>query len=326
MTGWLTAPIRTTRTTATRERSSPICTASRARTEYKESYLARIGGIDQWICVRGQDRDNPIILLVHGGPASPLIPTLWQFQRPLEEYFTVVNYDQRGGGRTHRANDPDSVAATIHIAQYVSDAIELAESIIPRYGARKLVLMGHSWGTVIALQAALARPELFHAYVGIGQIINTKTNEELSFTYGLEQARQTNNTEAIKEMETIAPYPGETPITREYTPEDVDAIDEGNEFTLGKVLDEFLEVDFTGVSRFPIPVLMFMGRHDYTTPSEPTAAWLEAVEAPYKRRVWFENSAHLVPFEEPGKTLLSLVEYVRPLTDPVSVGDTGAPD
>lgn len=315
----------------------------------QESYLARIGGIDQWISVRGQDRDNPIILLVHGGPASPLAPTLWQFQRPWEEYFTVVNYDQRGAGKTYRASDPESIAATIHIAQYVSDAIEIAESIVAKYGARKLVLMGHSWGTIIGFQAALARPDLFHAYVGIGQIINTRTNEELSFTYGLEQARQTNNAEAVEEMESIAPYPGETPVTREriiiarkwpqyyggltayrdssdyyfyapllspeYSPEDIDAIDEGNEFTLAKILPEFLAVDFTGVLEFPIPVLMFMGRHDFTTPSVPTATWLEAVDAPYKRGVWFENSAHMIPFEEPGKTLISLVTYVRPLTD-----------
>jgi pimeloyl-ACP methyl ester carboxylesterase len=73
-------------------------------------------------------------------------------------------------------------------------------------------------------------------------------------------------------------------------------------------------VDFTGVKTFPIPVLMFMGRHDYTTPSEPTAAWLQAVHAPYKQSVWFENSAHMIPWEEPGKTLLSLVTYVKPLT------------
>jgi pimeloyl-ACP methyl ester carboxylesterase len=72
-------------------------------------------------------------------------------------------------------------------------------------------------------------------------------------------------------------------------------------------------VDFTGVKTFPIPVIMFMGRHDYTTPSAPTAAWLQAVHSPYKRGVWFENSAHMIPWEEPGKTLLSLVTYVKPL-------------
>ena len=66
----------------------------------QETYKTRIGGIDQWLNVRGQDRANPIIVFIHGGPASPLMPTTWQFQRPLEEYFTVVNYDQRGAGKT----------------------------------------------------------------------------------------------------------------------------------------------------------------------------------------------------------------------------------
>jgi len=313
----------------------------------QETYTLRVGGIDQWVYVRGQDRSNPIILFVHGGPASPLSPTTWEFQRPWEEYFTMVTYDQRGAGRTFLATDPKSISDTIHISQYVSDVIDIAEQIKRRYHARKLILMGHSWGTVIGMKTALARPDLFYAYVGIGQVINTRTNERLSFEYGLDQARKTHNAEAIKELESIAPYPGSKPITREriiiarkwpqyfgglsayrdeskyyfdapllspdYVAKDVAAIDDGNAFTLGRILPEFLDVDFTKVKRFPIPVIMFMGRHDYTAPSAPTAAWLAAVHAPYKRGIWFENSAHLMPFEEPGKALVSLITYVRPL-------------
>src|SRR5690606_1992332 len=88
---------------------------------------------------------------------------------------------------------------------------------------------------------------------------------------------------------------------------------EGNAFTLGRILDEFLQVDFTAVEEFPIPVVMFLGRHDYTTPSEPTAAWLAGVRAPYKKASWFEHSAHMIPWEQPGKTLVSLLQHVRPL-------------
>src|SRR3546814_5965106 len=78
--------------------------------------------------------------------------------------------------------------------------------------------------------------------------------------------------------------------------------------TLGRILPEFLEVDYKPVREFPIPVVMFMGRHDYTTPSQPTADWLARVDAPYKRGVWFERSAHMIPWEEPGKLLVSLLE------------------
>ncbi len=61
----------------------------------QERYAVNLGGIRQWVYVRGENRDNPVILMVHGGPASPVSPLMWMFQRPIEEYFTVVNYDQR---------------------------------------------------------------------------------------------------------------------------------------------------------------------------------------------------------------------------------------
>src|SRR3546814_1140508 len=96
--------------------------------------------------------------------------TTWEFQRPLEEYFTVVNYDQRGAGKTFLANDPDAVADTLHIERYVDDAIEIAEHVRARLGKDKLIVMAHSWGTVVGMGAALERPDLFHAYVGIGQV------------------------------------------------------------------------------------------------------------------------------------------------------------
>ena len=84
-------------------------------------------------------------------------------------------------------------------------------------------------------------------------------------------------------------------------------MNDGSLFTLGRLLDEYVTVDFKPVRAFPIPVVMFMGRHDYTTPSQPTADWLERVDAPYKRGVWFERSAHMMPWEEPGKLLVSLL-------------------
>src|SRR5690606_17480122 len=176
----------------------------------------------------------------------------------------------------------------------------------------------------------------------------TRLNEQLSVEYGLERARAEGNAEAIAELESIAPYPGDAPITRDriiiarkwpqhygglnayrdaeqdyyygasllapdYDCEDRRAFFAGNVFTLEHLLDQYLQVDFSGVREFPIPVLMFLGRHDYTTPSAPTAEWLDRVRAPYKRAVWFEHSAHMMPWEEPGRTLQALLEHVRPL-------------
>lgn len=313
----------------------------------QETYKTLIGGIDQWLNVRGQSRDNPVILFVHGGPASTAMPTLWQFQRPIEEYFTVVHWDQRGAGKTFRETDPASIAESIHIPRYVDDAIEVAEHVRKRYHKDKVILLGHSWGTIVGMHAALKRPDLFHAYVGVGQVINVRDNERISYDFALRVAKEKNDAEALKELASIAPYPGDQPITREriitarkwpqyyggmtayresslyyfnapllspeYDKADAKAIDEGNVYTLGKILPEFVEVDFKGVRTFPIPVVMFLGRHDYTTPAMPTVEWMNQVKAPYKRTVMFERSAHMMPWEEPGKMLVSLLEYVRPL-------------
>ena len=314
----------------------------------QETYRQRINGVDHWISIRGQDRANPVILFVHGGPASPTMPSLWQFQRPLEEYFTMVHYDQRGAGKTWREDHSDAVAGTIRIQTYVDDLVAMAEHVRNRLGKQRLVLMAHSWGTIPAMRAALARPDLFHAYVGIGQVIDVRENERISIGYGLAEARRHGNADAVREIEALLPYPGTGPLTRErivaarkwpqhyggmaahrdatnlwfygaarlspdYDAEDRAALNAGSLFTLERLLDEFVQVDFSGVREFPIPVVMFMGRHDYTTPSRPTADWLARVQAPSKRGVWFERSAHMIPWEEPGKTLVALLEVVRPL-------------
>ncbi|MFY0256174.1 alpha/beta hydrolase [Chitinophaga sp. 30R24] len=313
----------------------------------QENYEANIGGVKQWVFARGQNKDNPVILFVHGGPASPMSPVMWMFQRPIEEYFTVVNYDQRASGKTYLANDTAALSETINIDRYADDAIELTELIKKRYQKKKVILIGHSWGTIVAMKAALKRPDLFYAYVGIGQVINTMDNERLSYEYGVKEATRLNNEAALKELKSIAPYPGDKPVTREriiiarkwpqyygglsafrdepiyyfdapllspeYNKQEVAAIDQGSLFTLSRILPEFLKVDFKNIKEFPIPVLMFMGRYDYTTPSAPTDLWLKKVKASYKKGIWFENSAHLIPLEEPGKMFLTLVEYVRPL-------------
>ncbi|NSL86114.1 alpha/beta hydrolase [Chitinophaga sp. Mgbs1] len=313
----------------------------------QENYTVNINGVDQWLYARGQNKDNPVILFIHGGPASPLSPVMWTFQRPLEEYYTIVTYDQRGAGRTFLNIPPDSIAASIRIDTFVDDAIEVASYIRQRYHAKKIILMGHSWGTILGMKAALKRPDLFAAYIGVGQVINVMENERVSFDYAVEQATRHKNDSALAELKSIAPYPGNEPITRhriiiarnwaqyygglsayrsesmyfynapwlspEYDANDIPAIDNGNIFTLWRILPEFLQVDFKKVHTFPIPVFMFLGRHDYTTPAEPTAAWMKQVKAPVKKAVWFEHSSHLIPMEEPGKMLISLKECLDPV-------------
>lgn len=316
----------------------------------------RLGGIDQWISIRGADRDNPVLLYLHGGPAQPMMPASWTFQRAWEDFFTVVQWDQRATGKTYLASDPEAVADTIRIDRYVEDAIELIALLRERYGKDKVVLMGHSWGTIVGMEVLLRRPEWLHAYVGLGQVVSVEDNETRGYEYALGRARAEGNREAIAELEALAPYPGSEPLTRDrigmqrkwsihygglsayrdnadqyfasqrlspdYSEADRRAIHEGSLLTLDRVMAEWNAVDYRGVRKVDAPVVMFMGRHDYTTSSQLAADWLDAVEAPATRAVWFEHSAHLAPLEEPGRVLMALVDQVRPFA--VAAGD-GAP-
>lgn len=323
-----------------------------APTGVQETHHVRIGGIDQVITVRGMDRANPILLYLHGGPAAPMMPASWTFQKPWEDYFTVVQWDQRAAGRTFRANDPAIVAPTIAVDRYVADAVELIDWLRARYDKRKVILVGHSWGTVIGLRVLAEAPERLHAYVGIGQIIRPWTDEPIGHAYALAAARAEGNAAAVRELEALAPYPGDDlrngridaqrkwvirygghsayrdnsdhyfrsqRLSPDYTPEDRRAIAAGSALTLDRILGEWRGIDFRGLRHVRAPVVMLMGRHDFTTPSEPVADWLATVDAPFKHGAWFEHSAHFAPIEQPGRTLVTLVHHVRPLA--VAAGD-----
>src|SRR5580698_2152938 len=132
----------------------------------------QINGSTQWVSIRGKDRRNPIILFLHGGPGSPTMPADYTFQTPWEDYFTVVQWDQRGTGKTYAANDPAITAATLSMMQMTSDAEEVVRYLMKRYDKKKIFLLGHSWGSALGVQLAQRHPEWFYAYIGVGQVVN----------------------------------------------------------------------------------------------------------------------------------------------------------
>lgn len=308
--------------------------------------IVQLGGVPQFVSIRGRDRTNPVLLVCHGGPAGPLSPTAWMWQRGLEDYFTVVNYDQRASGRSVRFSDLQTLDKELTLDHYVRDATELVGWLQTELGVEKVALLGHSWGTVIGLSLAQQRPDLLHCYVGAGQITSGRDNERLSFEYGRRRAAEDHNSAALAEMATIEPYPGEQPVTLErvlvarkwpqhygglsahraesdyyfnapdlsplYTADDVEALRAGSAFTVPRVLNQMLEFDFTSVSHLAVPVVEFYGRHDWTTPTEPTERWMRTLSAPSKAEVWFEHSGHMCMFEQPGHFLVSLVQHVLP--------------
>jgi proline iminopeptidase len=315
----------------------------------QETLELTLGGVRQVVNVRGSDRANPLLLFIHGGPGSVEMPIAWTFQRGWEDYFTVVQWDQRAAGRSYRLNDPATIGATLNPARYRDDAIELIEQLTKRYGKRKVIVLGHSWGSVVGLSVAAKRPDLLHAYVGFGQVIDFRENERRGYAWTLAEARRRGNADAVRELEAIAPYPGDGPLdlektgierkwniefgglaayredanfyfraprlSPEYTPEDRKAWDAGSALTMKSMWPQLADISYASLARVDVPVVMFVGRHDWTTPSSVTEEWLARVRAPAKKLVWFEHSAHLMMIEEPGRTLLHLVEDVRPFAD-----------
>ena len=174
----------------------------------QETFEAALGGARQVVNVRGADRRNPILLFVHGGPGAVEMPIAWSFQRPWEDYFTVVQWDQRGAGRSFLLNDPDALALTLTPERYRDDAIELIELLRERYGKRKVILLGHSWGSIVGIMVAAQRPDLLHAYVGVGQVIDFRENEREGYAWTLSRALADGNKEAVRELEALRPYPG----------------------------------------------------------------------------------------------------------------------
>ena len=133
-----------------------------------ERLKLRIGGIDQWVSIRGRDRRNPILLFLHGGPAAVTMPVGYTYQSPWEDYFTVVQWDQRGAGKTYAANTEQQMAPGMTIAGMTDDAVQIVQYLREHYGKQKIFLLGHSFGTVLGTRLARQHPDWFHAYIGVG--------------------------------------------------------------------------------------------------------------------------------------------------------------
>ena len=309
-----------------------------------------LGGIDQWVSIRGRDTRNPLLLVIHGGPGYVLMPESWWMSRDWEEYFTVVHWDQRGTGKTLLINDPAKVAPTMTLARSVSDAEEMVSWLRHEFGKRKIFVLAHSAGTYAGLQLALRHPDWLYAYIGVGQMADMPESERRGWSFAMDAARRSANAQAIRQLESIAPYfaPGHpsplkdlylqrkwvgyfggvmayrrdndadsdlVKLSPDYTPEELRHIYDGNEFAERFLLADLVDGDWSVIRTLRCPLFLFEGRHDYNANSQAAWQWFQKVQAPAKRFVWFEESGHMPMTEEPGKFVISLVRFVRPIAE-----------
>lgn len=310
----------------------------------------RIGGIDQFVSIRGADRRNPVLLYIHGGPGYVSIPMSWWFNRGAEEYFTIVQWDQRAAGKTYLLSDPAKIAPTLTPQRMIADAEEMAAWARKEFGKDKIFVLGHSWGSFLGLRLAQRHPEWLYAYIGVCQLIDGPESERRGWRFAMDAAHCEGNADAMRELEAIAPYgaAGTTipikdiyverkwvgyyggvmayrrdnkddselaQLSPDYSDQEIGHIWDGNKFATPYLLPEVVALDLTKIDKLSVRLILFEGRHDFNVNSEVAAAWFDRVKVPDKHLVWFEHSGHIPMTEERGKFLLSLVRYARPIAE-----------
>ena len=306
--------------------------------------FVRIGGIDQWVQIRGEDRSNPVLLILAGGPGNSLVPLTPVF-RAWEKDFTVIQWDQRGAAKTYGRNGGKEAPMTIE--RMVADGIELTEYLREHLQHSKVVLLGHSWGTVLGVMMVKVRPDLFAAYVGTGQVVAKEEKEEILYAAAMEKARAAHDDDSIRKLEAIGapPYKSQEDLLVEravserydtdaernledtlrpvvlfapdYSLHDIYSLLQGTKFAADALYDEVLRYDARTLGpRFDVPFFIFNGDLDLVTPMDLAQRYFDTIEAPQKVFVALEGGGHSAMLTMPDRFLNELVTRVRPLAVP----------
>jgi len=305
-----------------------------------EARYVSIGGIEQWVTIRGEDRRNPVLLFVHGGPADTT--TLWSlpFFFPWEQRFTVVQWDQRGAGRTFGKSGP-SVGPTLTIGRMAQDGIELARYLRQHLGKRKIIVVAHSFGTILGLRMVRQQPDLFAAYVGTGELADEARNYSVAYEALLNKARTIGNQQAFDELKRLGPPPYASyrgySVQRKWSnrfehadrflPATIGLALQAPGYSVQDLNDYLAGQLFSGNILFPqtrsqkmqdlglkfaVPIFFFEGTEDFTTPTALAREYLTAIQAPRKEFVPIPGG-HFAVFINSDEFLRKLVARVLPL-------------
>ncbi|MGH8319275.1 MAG: alpha/beta fold hydrolase [Steroidobacteraceae bacterium] len=310
----------------------PLCSWARGRPIAEARYVP-IGGIEQWVQIRGDDRDNPALLWLNGGPGYSTIPDTPGY-RQWEQYFTVVMWDQRGEGKTLERSGT-SVAPTMTIERMAEDGIELVEYLCRHLRKTKIILLGHSWGSILGIHMIKLRPDLFSAYVGTGQIVDLERDAEAAYPLLLERAKALHNTVAVKQLERVGPPPypdspkkwvwirwanaldpqppGVWATLRDGKRAPAD-IEEGAEFSQGLMWSSIMHDDLPKLGLdFKVPIFFIQGAEDELAVTALARTYFDQIHAPLKKFIVLPRVGHLAIFTARKAFLAQLVKWVRPV-------------
>jgi pimeloyl-ACP methyl ester carboxylesterase len=308
-----------------------------------ERVFLEINGVRQGMIIQSADPSSPVLLFLHGGPGMPQFFLNTTHPTGLERDFTVAWWEQRGAGMSFGRSIPPSSMTT---GQLISDAVEVAAYLRDRFEQDRILLLGHSWGSFLGIQVAAEAPELFHAYVGMGQVSHQLRAEVEAHAYMVEQYRARGNTTMVRRLEAapvnLADGPSDAylrlrdramhqlgigttrdmesvitgvflPVWRSpaYTLREKVNLWRGLRWSRQFLWEDFLRTDLTErVERLEIPVHFFVGQYDYTVNPDLARGFFLGLEAPSKGFHLFPESAHSPLFEEPERARRILLEEV----------------
>jgi len=305
-----------------------------------EAMYVQLGGIDQWVTICGEDRENPVLLFVHGGPGDVTNPWSFTYFAAWQKRFTVVQWDERGAGRTLRKTGP-SVASTMTLDRMAQDGIELSEFLRKHLGKDRIVLVAHSYGSILGLRMVQTRPDLFYAYVGTGQVADATKNYSVAYAALLEKAQATGNQQAVDELRRIGPPPypngegyqvqrkcsnrfegaerflygtlGLTLVAPGGSVQDLYDSRDGQNLSSERLVPQTRSFTSKDLGlEFRVPMFFFQGTEDFTSPIALAKQYLGAIKAPRKEFVPIDGG-HFAVFIHSDQFLEELVARVRPL-------------
>jgi pimeloyl-ACP methyl ester carboxylesterase len=307
-----------------------------------------LGGFEQWVMIRGERLANPALILLHGGPGFGETHFFRRYNAPLESHFTVVYWDQRGTGKSFRG-DIDRSSMTVE--QFIADLDDLVEVVRTRLGQDRVTIFGHSWGSALGALYAARFPEKVALYIGCEQVGDWIAAEQASYAFALAEAERRHHAKAVAQLRAIGrpPYDNARSVfveriwiqrfegqlsprawwimardlfgCSEMSVVDLPDIVRGFRFTLDAMWPDIRTLNlFTRVPALQMPVFFFAGRRDRWIPPDTSVAYFNALNAPSKELVWFEQSAHEPFVDEPAKFNRTMIELVRPSVDAAIIG------
>jgi len=287
-----------------------------------------LGGVRQWLLMRGRSADSPLLLKIHGGPGQAEMATVG-LNGLLEADFVVIEWDQRGSGKSAASIQP---AAAMTTGQLVADTIELTEQLIQRFGKRQLIIAGHSWGSILGLMAVQRRPDLYSAFISTGLIANFAEGQQVAYRFLLAESQRRSNRKALAELTGLGdpPYAGPDGIAKwkrcarwlgefgaawhssekfnrvgwmlssiEYSWPEKLRFNRAAARSFDLLYAGLLSVNLIEtVPQVRVPVFVAEGRYDQIAPVEVAERYFSSLIAPRKDWVLFENSAHFPQWEE----------------------------